>query len=93
MEATMALTEEEADDVVQKSIPEAGGFEGPHHGRRTLNGAGLVEEPQRVRFRRRVTVNTREDFNHTIQPNELPGEASTTVAEARRVLQEKARAR
>lgn len=89
----MAMTEEQADEVVQKAIPEAGGFDGPHHPRRTLNGAGLVEEPQRTRFRRRVSFNAREDFDHTIRPNEVPGEAGTTVAEARKAVEEKARPR
>ena len=89
----MALTEDEANAIVQKSVPEAGGFEGPHHPRRTLNGAGLVEEPQRIRFRRRVAVNTRADFQHTIRPEDVPGEAGTTIAKARDAVQEKARPR
>ncbi len=89
----MALTEEQANAVVQKSIEEAGGFEGPHHPRRTLNGAGLVEEPQRTRFRRRVSANTRDDFDHTIAPEDVPNGATTTVAVARDKVQQQARPR
>jgi hypothetical protein len=86
----MALTNDEANELVQVSIPEAGGFRGPHHPRRTLNGAGLVEEPQRTRFRRRVSANARSRFQHTIAPEKVPGDAGTTIASARDAVEQHA---
>ena len=85
----MALTDEQADTVVQKSIPEAGGGNGPHGDGKTLDAAGLKTLDQRRDFRRRVSVNV-EDFHHTMPPEQVPSDGGTTIAQARTAVRDKA---
>ena len=85
----MALTEDQADSIVQTSIPEAGGFQGPHHGNTQLDTAGLKLADQRKQFRRRVAANTKAQ-GHLIRLNDVPSSPTTTVSQARTAVKDKA---
>jgi hypothetical protein len=86
----MALSEDQADTVVQTSIREAGGFKGPHHGNTKLDTAGLKLSDQRKQFRRRVAANSKQKFNHRIAQNAVPNSPDTTVSQARTAVRENA---
>lgn len=86
----MALSNEQADLVVQVSIKEAGGFEGPHHGNTKLDTAGLKLADQRKQFRRRVAANTKQRFNHRIIQSAIPNNSDTTVSQARAAVRDNA---
>ena len=88
----MALTDDQADSAVQKSIHEAGGFQPPHHDTKTLLEAGLVVNDQRQQYRRRVVSNVRQ-FDHDIDLIAIPAEAGTTVSESRTAVKKNAKPR
>ena len=88
----MALTEEQADSVVQNSVPQAGGGNGPHNDGKTLAEAGLKLLDQRRAFRRRCSINV-EEFDHTLGVNQVPFDASTTISQARKAVKDKSQPR
>ncbi len=86
----MPLTDEQAGQVVIISIPEAGGAQGPHRDDKTLFEAGLKVPDQRSAFRRRASINV-EQFAHTLEPAQVPSDATTSVAQARKAVKDNAR--
>lgn len=85
----MPLTDAQAETVVQASISDAGGGTGPHHDGKTLFEAGLKLPDQRSSFRRRASINV-ERFEHTLQPEQVPADAGTSVAAARKAVKDNA---
>jgi hypothetical protein len=85
----MALTDDQAETVVRKSVREAGGAKGPHVPGKTLDQAGLIRSEQRAQFRRLTKANTRE-FKHDIDTRFVPFSATTTVGEAQAVIKKHA---
>jgi hypothetical protein len=87
----MALTADQAETVVRKSIRDAGGTKGPHQPQKTLDQAGLIKPEQRQQFRRRTKPNAR-DFDHDIDTRFVPFSAGTTVGEAQKAVKDNATA-
>lgn len=86
----MALSQEQANKVVQGAIVQSGGFNIDHPGDSTLSHAGLKTKHQRESFQRKVSRGVGE-LDHKIEHvGKIPNQAGAQVQAVVKFIVEKA---